>query len=116
LFALDHNFLTQNPSRSSKVSKDSDFSLVSKKALANYYHLAVWAKGPDEVGQSGLKVVTYDITHKKSEAQSQKKFFSLQTARLAASSDHLDSAYDGTEVMLVKVHVQIGCFCTNYLN
>jgi len=31
LFALDHNFMTWNPSRSSKISKDLEFSLVSKK-------------------------------------------------------------------------------------
>jgi len=29
--ALDHNFCTQNPSMSYKVSKDSDCSLVSNK-------------------------------------------------------------------------------------
>jgi len=29
--SLDHNFWTWNPSRSSKVSKDSDWSLVSSK-------------------------------------------------------------------------------------
>jgi len=45
LFTLDHNFWTQNPCKSYKVSKDSDFSLVSKKTSVKYYHLTVWAQG-----------------------------------------------------------------------
>jgi len=39
------NFWTQNPSKSSKVSKDLDFSLVPIKTRAKYYRLAVWAQG-----------------------------------------------------------------------
>jgi len=31
LFPLDHNFWTGNLSKSSKVSKNSDFGLISKK-------------------------------------------------------------------------------------
>jgi len=36
---LDHNFWTRNPSKSSKVSKDS------AKTSAKYYHLTVGAQG-----------------------------------------------------------------------
>jgi len=43
---LDHNFWTRNPSKSSKVSKDSNCSQVSK---------ARWSgPRPGEVGQDGL--------------------------------------------------------------
>jgi len=45
LLILVHNFSPRNPSRSSKVSKDSDFGLVSKKIWAKYYHLAIWPQG-----------------------------------------------------------------------
>jgi len=45
MFILDHNFWTWNPSKSSKVSKDSDCSLVSNKNFSEYYPLTVWAQG-----------------------------------------------------------------------
>jgi len=45
--------------------------------------------GPDEVGQSGLKSSTYDVTHKKIKP---KHFFSLQTQRLAESFEDLNSS------------------------
>jgi len=41
LFTLDHKVSMRNPSKSSKVSKDSDCSIVSNKNSAKYYHLTV---------------------------------------------------------------------------
>ena len=67
---LGDNFWTRNPSKSSKVSKDSDFSLVSnKKTWAKYYHLAIGAQGQMKWVK---KYFTYDVTHKKSKTQNQK--------------------------------------------
>ena len=44
LFFLGHNFWTRNPSKSSKVSKDSDFILVFKKNFSEILR-AAWAQG-----------------------------------------------------------------------
>jgi len=68
--------------------------------------------GPGEVSQDGLKVSIYDVTHKKSKTPN-KKFFELQTTRLAESFwvfEQLSSTY-GTRVRLV----QSGCFGANCL-
>jgi len=53
--ALGHDFWTWNPSRSSKVSKDSDCSLLPNKNFSEI--LSSNILGPGEVGQGGLKVV-----------------------------------------------------------
>jgi len=45
LTVLAQYFWTRNPSRSSKVSNDSDYSLVSSKTSAKYYHLTVGGQG-----------------------------------------------------------------------
>ena len=53
-------FLVQklwNPSRSSKVSKDSDCSLVSNKNFSEALPSNGLSPGPGEVGQGGLKVL-----------------------------------------------------------
>jgi len=55
--ALDHNFWTWNPSRSSKVSKDSDCSLVSNKNFSEILPSNSLGPGPGEVGQGGQKVL-----------------------------------------------------------
>jgi len=57
LFNLDFNFLTQNPSKSPKVLKDLDFSLVSNKNFSEILPSSGLGSGPDEVGQSGLKLL-----------------------------------------------------------
>jgi len=53
---LHHNFWNWNPSRSSKVSKDSDCSLVSSKNFSEILSPNGWCPGPGKVGQGGLKV------------------------------------------------------------
>jgi len=54
---LYRNFWTRYPSRSSKVSKDSDCSLVSNKNLNKILPSNGFSLGPGEVGQGGLKVL-----------------------------------------------------------
>ena len=51
---LDDNFWTRNPRRSSKVSKDSDCSLVSNKNFSEILPFNSWRPGP---GEGGLKVL-----------------------------------------------------------
>ena len=48
-------FWTRNPSRSSKVSKDLDCSIVSSKNFSEILPPNDWRPGPGKVGQSGLK-------------------------------------------------------------
>jgi len=50
LFVLGHNFWTRNPSKSIKVSKDSDFCLVFNKNLSELLPSSNLGLGPDEVG------------------------------------------------------------------
>jgi len=50
LFILDHNIWTRNLSKSIKVSKDSDFSLISNKNLSKILPSSGWGLGADEVG------------------------------------------------------------------
>jgi len=82
---LDHNFWTRNLSRSSKVSKDSDCSLESKKK--NFSEILPsngWRPGPGEVGQ---KVHHLWRHSQKKHTPNQKNLFRVQTTRLAASFD-----------------------------
>ena len=43
-------FWTRNPSKSSQVSKDSDFNLVSNKNLSEILQFSGVGLGPDDVG------------------------------------------------------------------
>jgi len=52
---IGRNFLTRNPRKSSKVSKDLDFSLVFNENLSEMLPSSSLGLGPDEVGQKGLK-------------------------------------------------------------
>ena len=72
---LDHNFWTRNPRRSSKVSKDSDYSLESNKNFSEILPSNSWRPGLGEVGHLWHKSSTYDITHKKPAPPNQKFFF-----------------------------------------
>jgi len=93
--------LNLKPSRSSKVSKDSDCSLVSSKNFSEILPPNDWCPGPGKVGQGGLKVSTYDVTHKKPAPPSKKIFLSAEfflSARLAASFDALTRSVTRTGV------------------
>jgi len=49
--------LNPKPQQSSKVSKDSDCSLVSGKNFSEILPPNGWRPGPGKVGQGGLKVL-----------------------------------------------------------
>jgi len=55
LLIIDHNIWTRNPSKSIKLSKDSDCSLVSNKNCSEILPSSSLGLGPDEVGQNGPK-------------------------------------------------------------
>jgi len=76
LFTLDHNFWTWNPSRSSKVSKDSDCSLVSNKSFSEILSSHGLSPGPGEVGQGALKVHHLGCHSQKIHNPQSKNFFS----------------------------------------
>jgi len=78
LFILDHNFWTRNPRRSSKVSKELDFNLVSNKNLSEILPSSSLGLGPDEVGQKGLKQL-YLWHH--SQKKRNPKFFFIADAK-----------------------------------
>jgi len=80
---LDQNFWTGNPSRSSKVSKDSDCRLVSNKYISKILPSNSLGPGPGEVGQGGLKVIHLWHHSQKIRNPQPKNVFSLQTTRLA---------------------------------
>jgi len=54
---LYQSFWTRNPSRSSKVSKESDYSLVCNKNFSEILPSNGLGSGPGKVGQGGLKVL-----------------------------------------------------------
>ena len=86
MVSLDHNFWTQNPSRSSKVSKDSDCSLVTNKNLSEILPSNGWCPGPRKVGQGALKVLHLWRHSQKTRTPNQKNF-RVHSRRLAASFD-----------------------------
>ena len=73
--SLDHNFWTRNLSRSSKVSKDSDCSLVSSRNFSKILPPNSWRPGPGKVGQGGLKVLYLRRHSQKNCTPKQKIFF-----------------------------------------
>ena len=54
---LDHNSWTPNHSKSSKISKNSDCSLLSNKSFSEILPSKGLHPGPCEVGQGGLKAL-----------------------------------------------------------
>jgi len=102
---------TRNPSRSSKVSKDSDFSLVSNKNFSEILPSTGLGPGPGEVGQGGLKVLHLWRHSQKIRAPQPQKFFfngSYKTCRVFWASGQISCAYGAT-------HVQSRCFGANDL-
>ena len=73
---LHHNFWTRNPSRSSKISKDLDCSLVSSKNFSEILPPTGWRPGPGKVGQVGLKVLHFWRHSQKTAPPKQKIYFS----------------------------------------
>ena len=74
---LHQNFWTRNPSRSSKVSKDSDCSLVSSKNFSEILPPNSWCPGPGKVSHGGQKVLHLWRHSQKNRTHQAKKFFSI---------------------------------------
>ena len=98
--ALDHNFWTWNPSRSSKVSKDLDCSLVSNKNFSKILPSNGWRPGPDEVWQGGLKALHLWRHSQKIRTLTQKIFSSAdyKICRVFWDLDQVSSAYQTGEI------------------
>jgi len=84
-------FKGSNPSRSSKVSKDSDCSLVSSKNLSEMLPSNGLGSGPAEVGQGDLKALHLWHRSQKIHTPQAKNFFWVQTRKLAESFEPLKS-------------------------
>ena len=93
---LHHNFWTRNPSRSSKVSKDSDCSLVSSKNFSEILQPNGWRLKPGKVGQGSLKVLYLWRHSQKPASPKQKIFFRVQTRRLATSFETFTGSVEHT--------------------
>jgi len=68
--------LNPKPSKLSKVSKDSDCSLVSNKNFSEILPSNSWRPGPGKVGQGGLKVLHLWHHSQKIHIPQTKQFFS----------------------------------------
>ena len=112
-FTLDHNFSTRNPSRPSKVSKDSDCSLDSNRNLSEKLPSNGLGPGPGEVGQDGLKVLhLWCHSQKICNPQPKKNFFfvtNYKTSLVFWAFEQLSTTF-GARVTLVQSHVRCGCF------
>jgi len=110
--------LNLKPSKSSKVSKDSDCSLVSNKNFSEILISNGWRPGPVEVGQGGQKVLHLWRHSQKTRIPLPKKFFSsanYKTCRIFKAFNRVRSTYQTGEIP-VQSHVQSSCFCANCLN
>jgi len=106
LITSDHNFWTRNPSRLSKVSKDSDCSLVPNKNFSEILTSNSLGPGSDEVGQGGLKVFHLWCHSQKIHTPNQKSFL-VRTWRLAKSFELLNSSLP---LLALELSAQFGCF------
>jgi len=85
---------------SSKVSKDSDCSLVSRKNFSKILPPNGWRPGPGKVGQGGLKVLHLWRHSQKTRNPQAKNFFRLQSTRLADPFEPLNSSLAQSEEQL----------------
>jgi len=114
---LDHNFWTRNPSRSSKVSKDSDCSLESNKNSTKILPSNGWCPGPGEVGQDCQKVLRLS-RHSQITTPSTKKNFSsanIKTCRVFWHFDQVRNANRSKDVP-TQSNVRPNCIFANCLN
>jgi len=70
-----HNFWTWNLRKSSKETKESDFSLISKENLNEILQPSSLGPEPDEVGKKAQNYSTYDKLPKNSKPKTKKFFF-----------------------------------------
>jgi len=111
LFIIDHNFSTRNPSKSIKVSKDSDFSLAFDKNLSEILPSSSLGLGPDEVGQKGLKQLHLRDYSQKIWNPKPKFFFiaDAKACQIFSGFEQLSSAIVGRDIPVQK-HVQTAGF------
>jgi len=65
------------------------------------------------MGQGGLKVFTYDITHRQPAPPKQKIFFRVQSTRLATFFDIFAGSLErtGAEIFIRKATFESAAFC-----
>jgi len=108
--SLDHNFWTWNLSRSSKVSKDLDCSLVSSKIFSEILPPNGWHPGPGKVGQGGLNVLHIWCHWHKTHIPQAKKFFSSadeKTCHVFWRFDQVRDSYRSRNIP-AQSHVRLG--------
>jgi len=109
---LDHNFWTRNPSRLSKVSKDSDCSLESNKNFSEILPSNSWHPGPGNVGQGGLKVLRLWHHSQPTRTPQAKKSFSSANYKTCHVFRRFGQVHNPcrSEDIPVQSHVWISCF------
>jgi len=114
--ALDHNFWTRKLSRSSKVSKGSDCSLVSNQNFSEILPSNSLGPGPGKWAKVAWKSSTYDVTHKNQQPLTKNIFFiaKCKTCQVFWAFQQLSTAFS-TRVTLTQSHVRSSCFGTNRL-
>jgi len=103
--------LSPKLSRSSKLSKDSDFSLVSNKNFSEILPSNGWCLGPDEVGQGGQKVL-HLWRHSQKNVPPTKTYFSIanyKTCRIFWHFDQVRNPYRSWDIPM-QSHVRSSCF------
>jgi len=103
-------FFCRNLSRSSKVSKDSDSSLVSNKNLSEILPSNDWRPKLGKVGQEVLNLWHHS---KETHNPQPKNFFQVQTTRLVASFDTSTRSvtHTGAEIFPCKATCDPAVFC-----
>ena len=112
---FDHNFWTRNPSRSSKLSKDSNCSLVSNKNFSEILPSNGWRPRPGEVGQ---KVFHLWCHSQKNPDPPTKKYFSSANYKTCCVFWHFDQVRNANRSgdIPAQSHTRSSCFFGNRLN
>ena len=105
-YRRDGELRVTTPSRSSKVSKDSDCSLVSSKNYSEILPHNGWRPGPGQMGQGGLKVV-HLWRHSQKHRTPQAK-----TCRVFWRFDQVRDPYRSGDIP-AQSHVRLGVFSEN---
>ena len=84
---LTHNFGYRYARKSIQGSIDADFDLVFNKTLSQTSGSMGWGAGPAKISKTCLFC---DVTSRNPPTESEKRFFSILTTRLAESVDGLD--------------------------
>jgi len=110
--------MNPTPSRSSKVSKDSDCSIVSSENFSEILPPNGWRPGPGKVGQGGLKAFHLWRHSQNPASPKAKNFFSSadrKTCHVFWDFYQVCRAYRTGEIP-VQSHVRLGVFFRKYPN